>query len=268
MKNTAYFLLASFASALLFLGCQKSELATPSKNTKLQSLKLASALKLTASQLTVGRDTADTLTVTGLSKTDSVRWSITPPGHSNIIQQSASRLIVSFTTTGTFNVKAIVNSKDTLAASIKVDTVGSGLPQSNVPFQAGDQLIITPSIYKGMTPDSTGILFSAHTADTYSCLNSVIHASWSDYGNSFSINYIDVVQPNGGWCMVGSRALSLNSFFQQNPASPYLVNGTYPLTIVFGATTYKGKIIVTGNAIKFDWNYTSGVTFTVKQISR
>jgi hypothetical protein len=149
-----------------------------------------------------------------------------------------------------------------------VDTVGSISPQSNIPFQSGDQIIITPSVYKGATPDSVGIMFSAHTADTYNCLNSTIHASWSDTNNNFNIKYMDVVQPNGGWCMVGSRVLSLNSFFPQNPANPYMVPGTYPLTIVFGTTTYSGKIIISSSSIKFDWNYTSGVTFATKQISR
>jgi hypothetical protein len=274
MKNTVKFLLASLALGFLFFGCKKSELAAPAKSLTPQSLKLASGLKLTVSQSVTTKNKADTLTISGLGKKDSVKWSITPPGYTNIIQQNANGMIVSFEIADTtFKIKAIVNGKDTLTASIKVDstktdTTGSGSPQSLIPFKAGDQLMITPSIYKGATADSVGIMFSAHTADAYNCLNSGIYASWSDKGNSFAVNYMDVVQPNAGWCLVGSRVLSLNSFFPQNPADPYLVNGTYPLTVVFGTTTYKGNIIVTNNAIKFDWSYTSGVTFTAKQISR
>ena len=84
----------------------------------------------------------------------------------------------------------------------------------------------------------------------------------------FNIDYIDVVQPNGGWCMVGSRVLSLKNVFVQDPAKPYMVNGTYPLNVTFGATKYTGSVTISDHAVNFNWNYTSGVVFSTKQISR
>jgi hypothetical protein len=269
MKNLVYVLLALFLITLVVNGCKKSEMtAVPKSKLALNSLLADSSRKLTASQLTTTKNRADTFTISGLSSTDTVHWSIAPPGYTNILQKSNSRYIVSFETEGTFKIKAIVNGTDTLSASIKVDSASTVPPYSSVSL-AGDQILLIPALYKSVGGDTTYIALTAQTTKTYPCANSLIHCSYgTDTQNNFSVNFIDVQQPNSLLCMGGPGTLATNLNFYQKAQNPYMVNGTYPLSVTFNGSTYTGKIIISAKTIKFDWNYASGVVFSTKQISR
>jgi len=271
MKNLPYVLFALILIAFGINGCKKSELpAVPKNKLSTNSLSADSSqkLKLTATQLTTTKYRPDTLTISGLSASDTVHWSITPPGHTTILEKSRSRYIVSFELGGLYKIKAIVNGTDTLSATIRVDTLSS-TSYTYIPFAAGDQILVIPSLYKSIFADSTYIAFTAQTTKTYPCVNSLIHSSWgSDLNNNFSVNFIDIEQPNDSLCMNGPGTLAVNMPFLQKAQNPYMVNGTYPLAITFKGTIYKGSIKVSPHDIKFDWNYTSGVTFSTKKLSR
>jgi hypothetical protein len=273
MKNSLYLLVVAFVGLIMINGCQKSQLAAVSK-TKLASASLSTdtskKLKLIVSQPITVKNKADTLVISGLATADTVHWSVTPPGYTNVLQKSNSRYVISFETEGTFLVKAVVNGHDTLSATIKVDSISaSSQPYTYIPFKNDDQIQLIPSLYKSALADSVYIALTAQTVDTYPCTNSLIHASWgTDLNNNFSVSIMGIEQPNGGFCMMGPGTLAVNMAFLQKMQNPYMVNGTYPLAVTFNGTTYKGNIIVSANAINFDWNYTSGVVFTSKQISR
>jgi len=271
MKNLPYVLFALILIAFVINGCKKSELpAVPKNKLSTNSLFADSSQmpKLTASQLTTTKYAPDTLTITGLSASDTVHWSITPPGHATILEKSRSRYIVSFDLEGLYTIKAIVNGTDTLSTSLRVDSVSSTPYTTNIPFAEGDQILVIPSLFKSASADSTFITFRAKTTKTYPCINSFINSNWGiDLNNNFSVDFMDIEQPNNNLCM-GPGTLAINMPFLQNAQNPYMVNGIYPLAITFKGTTYKGNIKVSPHDIKFDWNYTSGVTFSTKKLGR
>ena len=273
MKNYVYLLAALLVIAFAINSCKKSELAAvPASKLASSSLGVDSVKKpkLTASQYLTSKDIPDTLTISGLSTKDSVHWSITPAGQTNILQKSKSRYVVSFETEGTYKIRAIVNNNDTLSASIQVDSASTTPPSNNiVPFAANDQMNITPSLYKSIQSDSSYLVLTAKTTGSYPCQNSQIYASWADsLQNKFNINFMGIERSISDICLSGPRPLSIVMAFPQQAQNPYLVNGTYPIWIVFKGTTYTGHIIVSTTAVTFDWNFTSGVVFTTKQISR
>src|ERR1700761_7318530 len=110
MKNSTLILLALILITFVINGCQKSELASVPKN-KLATSSLNSAsggLQLTASSSRVGQNFPDTLTLTGITRSDSVHWFVSPATISPI-QKTNSRYILAFNAAGTYRIKAVVN---------------------------------------------------------------------------------------------------------------------------------------------------------------
>jgi len=288
MKNTVYYFIILLAAGSVIYGCTKTSLA-PIPKTKLAASNALDTSKLhlylNVSQPTTVVKRLDTISIIGIPAADSaatrINWIISDPGDQYPIQTTKERYIVRFNKAGSYKFSALINGIDTISTIIKVtDTVATTPPPVNkdtipappptyttIPF-TGDQITLVPNVYKSALSDSTYIYFTAQTTKTYACANSKIYSSYSDANNKFSLNFISVVQPNGTGCLIGPSNLSEGVYYYQNYQNPYMVNGTYPLTVTLNGTTYTGSIIVSATAVAFDWNYTSGVVFSTKQISR
>jgi hypothetical protein len=285
MKNPVYYFIILLVAASAIYGCTKTSLA-PIPKTKLASSNALDTSKLhlylNVSQPTTIVKRLDTITIIGIPVADTaatrINWIISDPADQYPMQTTKERYIVRFNKAGSYKFRALINGIDTISTIVKVTDTASATPPiikdtiptppptfTSIPF-TGDQITLIPNLYK--SADTSYIYFVAQTTKTYSCANSKIYSSYSDANNKFSLDFISVVQPNGTGCLIGPSTLSQGIYYYQNYQNPYMVNGTYPLTVTLNGVTYTGNIIVSATAVTFDWNYTSGVVFSTKQISR
>lgn len=127
----------------------------------------------------------------------------------------------------------------------------------------GDKITLAPGYYQNAAGDSVGISFNAVTTNRY-CSNGLLKFhNILDANNNFLIDFLNVQEPlvcHGTGDIPMVAAIS----FQRS----HLVNGSHPLKVTLNGTTYTGNIIISANAINFDWNYSSGIVISPKTLSR
>jgi hypothetical protein len=255
MKNLTYGLVVALLALFIIQGCAKMNGVSILKG------------QLVASKSTIAAGQPDSLLLVGALASDSINWSVTPSGF-NTISIKHNTAVVVFNKSGVYTVKAGVAGANPASTSITVgDTVTNRT--TSIPL-TGDQIILLSNYYKSQNGDTSYVYFTAETTKTYPCANSILEYTQNlDASNNFSINFIDALQPDAANCQSGSGALASGIIaFRQNPSNPYMVVGTYPLTVTLNGTTYTGSIAVSATDINFNWNYTTGVTIVPKHFTR
>ena len=225
-----------------FIACKKNDATTTTSNldaSKTSSIKKGEPVSFTLSQVPTG-------TV--------VNWSVSPSTNTQI-NASGNKASILFGLKGNYTVRAVSGSA-TATTNVSVsDSVyipgGSGGPSapSTLPFSSGETINITASrIDSGST---SGLILSALTSNSYTCLENSLLSTYSSNGNSLSIAYTGVSVPAG--CTTGTAKATAFSYFYP------IESGTNTLSINFNGSTYSGTIVKTGNNYTINWNYKTGV---------
>jgi hypothetical protein len=217
---------------------------------------------LVASSYKVKINQPDTLLLNGAKTTDTVHWSVTPAGCDSLITKNNAALIF-FKKAGVYQVKALDNGLSPAMVSI---TVSDSVYQPPVTYIStpliGDQITLLPFYHT--SSDSSYLQFIAVTKNFY-CSDSQLLTRDSLVNGQYGINLLRVEQPSQ--CTTGQSPLSPTINFTVGQPAP-LGNGAYPLSVTLNGTTYTGSIVVTTTTITYNWNYTSGVLISPKQVSR
>lgn len=260
MKNLTYGIVAILLSLFVIQACTKTGVATVNG-------------QITASKTSITVGYLDSLAVVGTTTTDSVRWSVSPTGFNSIINQGPHALI-RFNKAGTYIVSAVVNGGTPVTITITA-TAAPVSPTDTTTHHitylplTGDQITLYTHLQKGPVVDSVYLWFSGMTTNNYPCGNStLVYNNSLSSANAFSINFVNILQPATCTAIPTTIPTRTPIIFNQNTASPYMVNGTYPLTITLNSTTYTGSITVTTTTVTFNWTYTAGVLITPKTITR
>jgi len=253
MKKLIYCVLALLPAYLIIQGCNKLNDVVVTNGI--------STLKVQKSEVMINQP--DTLLISDAKTTDKVVWTVSPTG-SNTISSNGPGAVLTFSKAGSYTVTATVNDGKPLTATITVNTTVYNQPSAPTPIAlTGDQINLTPSLYKNSAADSTYIIFDTRTTTSY-CLNSRLNLTASNADGNYNVSFINVLPYVT--CAGVSGTLRTNINFKQGPAT--LSNGTYPLNIALNGTTYTGSIVVSTASIIFNWNYTTGVVLTSKTITR
>ena len=273
MKISACILLAISLIITISSGCKKSELVTVPKNKMTaSSLNAASGgLQLAVSNPRVSQNFPDTVRISGIATSDSIRWFVSTNAHVNPLQKTGNQYILSFSAPGTYKVKAVVNNIDSVATSIVVtDSVATSLSYHLTPI-AGD-IKITPHFHQGVSADSTYLFFTVQTANASACGNSYLEfGSFLTSDNNFIVSFNGIENPDASHCTSGGIPLTATVSFNGYHQNYVTATASYPLKIVLNnnaAQTFTGTIKFSPTAINFNWDYNSGVVFTTKQINR
>lgn len=251
MRRLAYCLLALLPAYFIIQGCNKAIDLPGAKG------------QLVASKTELKINEPDALEMIGAAASDSIKWTVTPSGFDTLLTKNNTAAIV-FTKAGTYTVKASVNGATPASVSITVNNdVYTGPKLNNIIPLAGDQITLTPAVYKSANADTTYIYFTAKTANYY-CSTNRLNYSKSLVNGTYSLNFVNVTQYTN--CTGGTSNLQTGIAFKQT--APALSNGTYPLNVVLNGTTYTGSIAVSATNVIFNWNYTTGVMITPKQVNR
>ncbi|GAA4324437.1 hypothetical protein GCM10023149_26030 [Mucilaginibacter gynuensis] len=258
MKKLTYNLIVAIIALLITQSCKKLDQSTV-------------GYELVASKTILKIQEPDSLLVLGASANDSINWTVAPSGFSNIIKRGNAALAI-FRKAGNYTVTATVNGSSPVSTTITVtDSVYQPAePQpTHIPL-TGDQIVLHANFYEHAETDSAYLYFTAITTKHYTCGNSIINYTKSlDAANHFGLTFIDVTKPADPACLPGGGAISSDIIdFRQHTGTPYLTDGTYPLTVTLNGTTYTGSITVTATSINFSWPYTAGVTITPLHINR
>ena len=249
MKNLIYGTCALLLALFVVSACTKGGLGGPAGQLK------ASAYKVAINQ-------PDSLLLNGAKTTDSVHWSVSPAGFDSIITKNNAALLF-FKKAGTYQVTATDPPMAPATVSITVtDSVyHPKTTYTNLPLTT-DQITLVP--YYHAFADSSYLSFVAQTHNYY-CSNSQLTVADSLVNNHYGIHFLYVSQPDP--CVLGQTPIAAVLNFTQNQPG-LLPNGTYPLSVTLNGTTYTGTIVATSTTITFNWNYTSGVLISPKQINR
>lgn len=252
MKNLTYGFVALLLVIFAISACNK--LNDPS----------VKAGQLIASKSTVEINEPDSLLLVGAASTDSIRWSVTPTGSDTLITLK-NKGLVKFTKAGSYQVKTISNGKATATTSITVsDSIYHAAGQQYVVPLTGDQITLVPHYYHNATGDSSYVYLIAETSKSY-CANGTIYLSWGLNNGTYNINLMGVAEKSP--CTINSAPINaIIALTQNNPA--ILPGGTFPLSATLNGTTYTGNMVVTTANITFNWNYSSGVLISPKQINK
>ena len=230
-----------FLMTIGMIACKKNDATTTSNldASKTSSIAKGEPVSFTLSQVPAGT---------------TVNWSVSPS--SNVqINSSGNKASILFGLKGNYTVRGVYGSTSATANVSVSDSVyipgGSGGPSapSTLPFSNGETINITASrIDSGST---SGLILSALTTNSYTCLENSLLSTYRSNGNSLSIAYTGVSVPAG--CTTGTAKATAFSYFYP------LASGTNTLSIIFNGTTYSGTIVKTGNNYSIHWSYTSGV---------
>ena len=252
MKNLIYGILALALAAFTITACNKYG-NLPGESGKL----VASSYKVDINQ-------PDTLLLSGAKTTDTVHWTVTPAGYDSIITKN-NVAEVFFKKAGVYQVQAIDAPMAPANVSITVaDSIYKPVITYSYSSLTGDQITLVPHFYNNPGADSTYLSFVAQTKNYY-CGSGKLLFTDSLMNNSYGILFQSVKQPSP--CTIGEIPIAAVINFTQNVPNP-LPNGTFPLSVTLNNTAYTGSIVVTTSTITFNWNYTSGVLISPKQISR
>lgn len=252
MKKLIYCMLALLPAYLIIQSCNKLNDAV---------VVAGGALKVQKTEVMINQP--DTLLITDAKTSDKVVWIVSPSG-SNTISTNGPGAVLTFSKAGTYTVTATVNDGKPITTTIVVNTTVYAPPAGTTPtLLTGDQISLTPGLYKSAAADTTYIYFNAYTTNTY-CATNRLNISSSITGGNYAASFINVLPY--GTCTGTMATLHAGINFKQSPA--VLANGTYPLTFNLNGTTYTGSIAVSTASIVFNWTYTSGVVLTSKTITR
>lgn len=251
MKKLIYGIAAVAVGFTVITACNKGELGGPNGSLK------ASAYKVDINQ-------PDTLLLNGAKPTDSVRWSVSPAGFDSIITKNNVALVF-FKKAGNYCVMATDPPMTPATASITVtDSVYHPVTNYYYLPLTGDQITLVPHYNSNAGADTSYLSFVAQTRNSY-CGSSRLYMADSLTNTGYGINFIYVIQPSP--CTIGQSPVAAVINFTQTPAAT-LANGTYPLSVTLNNITYAGSVVETSSGITFNWNYTSGVLISPKEISR
>lgn len=251
MKKLIYCLFAILPAYFIIQGCNK-----------LDGIISANG-QLTATKSEVKINEPDTLVAVDAKATDNISWIVTPGG-ANSISTNKNAAAIKFTQAGTYNVKASINGVNTESLTIKVNSSVYTPPAGSTTLPlTGDQMSITPGLYKSVYSDSTYIYFNFQTTNTY-CVTDRLNFTGSVDAGNYQLAFNNITE--FGTCTGSTSTLHGGLNFKQSAA--LLANGTYPLNISLNGTTYTGSIVVTSATITFNWTYTSGVVINPKIITR
>lgn len=228
--------------AIGFMACQKEN--TPNSTT-LDASKTTSIAK--------GEPVVFTLSQTAGS---AVNWSVTPSANTQI-NTNGNQASIKFGAKGNYVVTGVTGNVSASRSVSVLDSTyngggGGGTPPTTLPFSAGELIKITASrIDSGST---SGLIFSAITTNSYTCLSNSLLSTFTSGANSYGVNFTGVSVPGG--CTTGTA--KAGGFDYLYP----LATGTSTLTINFNGTNYSGTIVKTGNNYVINWSYTTGVTIS------
>jgi hypothetical protein len=131
----------------------------------------------------------------------------------------------------------------------------------------GDKITLQAGLFKSSHSDTGYVYFVAHTSNLYCASGKVNFTNSLSANNNFSINLINAQVPIT--CIGSTAQLSSGVIaFWQNSQNPYLVNGSYPISVTLNGSTYTGSMSVSPTTITFNWTYTTGVVITPTQLAR
>lgn len=253
MKTLIYFILSLVPAFFIIEGCNKVNDA---------SLKG----QLVASKSMVKINEPDSLELVGATTTDAFKWTVSPTGYDSLIT-SKNKALVFFKKSGTYTIQVSDNGATPVSKTITVNDSVYTTPSSTITLSlAGDQITLKPAYYKSATADSSYIYFTATTTNSYCNVNRLNFTYGIDSLNQYNFNFKNVIQ--NGTCTVSTAPLVSYAIKLIKSGSPVLADGTYPFNVILNGTTYTGTIAVSSTNIIFNWNYTSGVLVSPKQISR
>ena len=252
MKKLIYCVLALLPAYLIIQGCNKLN----------DTVAIAGGtLKVQKTGLMINEP--DTLGITDAKTSDKVVWIVSPVG-SNTISTNGPVAVLTFSKAGTYTVTATVNDGKPMTTTVTVSSTIYAPPAGTTPtLLTGDQISLTPGLYKSAAADTTYIYFNAYTTNTY-CATNRLNISSSITSGNYVASFINVLPY--GTCTGTMATLRAGINFRQTPT--VLANGTYPLTLNLNGTAYTGSIVVSTASVIFNWNYTAGVVLTNKTITR
>lgn len=227
----------------------------------------APAVSLSKSTIKRGEPLVASVQLTAASN-PVVRWTVNP-GANSILSSSAATSTILFSNSGRYTITA--NYYADSAASRPYDSSSSPVSVNDsiytdtmvahcnaliyAPVASGDLLTLMPIYNK-----DTGLIFVALTQKTYPDVPSIEVVSSGTAGSfHFTIKgiteYPCVFNTSPG---IATGVLSLG-----NPP-----NGTYPVSIDLGNTTYSGTMNVSATTISFNWNYTAGIVIAPSQVNK
>jgi len=207
----------------------------------------------------------DLMALSGADSTKVVNWSVSPAGSDSLItQRNASKWF--FKKAGTYVVSASQSGSATANITITIiDSLYVPTPYAT-PFTAGDQITLKPQYIKSATSDSTYLLFTATTKDSY-CANSTLDMGdfYDSSTGSYYLQVTQVLHPHD--CGTTSSPISQTLNYAGYLKS--VSNGTYPLYVEFNnQPNIAGSIEITDTQVIFHWDNTGGVVITPSTLSR
>jgi hypothetical protein len=191
-----------------------------------------------------------------------VNWSVSPNTNTQI-NPSGNQAAIRFGSRGNYTVTAVAGNISasrlvTVSDSTYADTTsgggggGGGTPPTILPFSSGETIRI--SVSRADSGTSYGLIFSARTTNSYTCINNYMLSTFTSGASSYNIGYTGVSVPGG--CATGSA--TAGSFAYLFP----MANGSNTLTINFNGNTYTGTIVKSGINFTINWNYSTGVVIS------
>ncbi len=184
-----------------------------------------------------------------------VNWSVNPSANTQI-NASGNQASIMFGAKGNYVVTAVAgNVSASRSVSVSDSSYtgggsgGGGTPSTTLSFSAGEVIKITAS--RMDSGSASGLILSALTTNSYTCLSNSLLSTFTSGTNSYGINFTGVSVPAG--CTAGTAKAGGFSYLYP------VASGTSTLTINFNGTTYSGTIVKTGNSYTINWPYTTGV---------
>jgi uncharacterized repeat protein (TIGR01451 family) len=235
-----------------FIACQKEiSNSTPATPTTLAAAKTSSI------------DKGEPVLFTMNNTSGTVAWSVSPALNIKV-NTNGNKATILFGQSGTYTVKAVNGSEaDTISVRV-TDSVyrGGGIVYDTIAL-TGDHIQLTPvAIDYGDTAanpkDSSGLVITAATTNTYNCLNHRLlsHFAVQPNGTDYSLSIYGVGVPTDSSCISGQSKAS--DFYSLYP----IADGTHALQVILNGTTYTGSFVKSGSSYTFTWPYTSGVTLS------
>jgi hypothetical protein len=256
MKYLKTFLLLISMAWLLMASCAKDPQINLNVNPSLTfsklSVKIGEPLHVTTTGHTSGK----------------VQW--TTGSNGQVWSSGNDTATLLFTSPGTYNVKALfisssgMSAYDSASGTITVvDSIFSDT--STVHCNVIMQMNLLPDDQVSLTPISfsdTGLIFIAHTQDSYS--HSPVLNCGGNLPPSGSVLECDFNSTLLFPCLgstLPSPAVGIVSFTS-------LTNGTFSLVFKLNGTAYQGSVTVTSTACNITWSNTSGVTISPLTIQK
>jgi len=127
------------------------------------------------------------------------------------------------------------------------DTIGVG----------NDTVTLTP------LSDTSGLHLVAQSSGRYGCSPYYLYSTSASVNSGLSLQFQSIVTGSG--CSSPSPAIS---YIYLGGSISNWPNGTYPVSVSYGGTTYTGSLTITNTDYTFTWNYTGGVVISPLHVVR